>query len=403
MAPKKFPKVLRIDGVRLAAHSVGLKEEGSLDLLLVGLDENTTVGGVLTQSSMPSASVDFCRENLRFGKAKALIVNSGNANAFTGREGGIAVKKIAQKTAKVLSVDSASVFVASTGIIGEQLPIPPILDALLPLSKKLGEDSWHQAAKAIMTTDTFPKGATCKTNINGKEVRISGIAKGSGMIAPNMATMLAFIFTDAYLSPKLVQKMVSNSVAKSFNCITVDSDTSTNDCVLFFATGMAENDEATSINDPLLKEFIRALDLVCIELAHQIVCDGEGATKFISITVTGAVDSPAARRIAFSIANSPLVKTAVAGEDPNWGRIIMAIGKAGEEVARDKICVKLGGVEVARNGSPIKKYDEVAVVNHFKGEKIDIDVDIGLAKGEATVWTCDLTQNYVRINADYRS
>ncbi len=332
-----------------------------------------------------------------------MVINAGNANAFTGKAGVKTVKAVAAAAAKLLKCRPAQIYQASTGVIGEPLDPAPITGALPGLFASVRQDAWAGAAAAIMTTDTFAKGSTAKARLGNQVVTINGIAKGSGMIAPDMATMLAFIFTDAAIPSRILQKLLSKSVATTFNCVTVDGDTSTSDTVLAFATGAAGAAGPKSAADPRLKDFARALDRVCLDLAQQVARDGEGAEKFIEITITGAESGKAARRIALSVANSPLVKTAIAGEDANWGRIVMAIGKAGEKAVRDKLRIKIGGIQVARNGMRDSSYKEADIMPHMKGRSITIEADVGVGRGKAKVWTCDLTHRYIDINGSYRS
>jgi glutamate N-acetyltransferase/amino-acid N-acetyltransferase len=402
-APDKFPELLPIAGVRLAVGVLSPGTAGRPGLLLCELAEGTRVAGVLTRSKTASAPVDWCRQVLGGGQARALLVNAGNANAFVGQVGRAAMERTIATAAGLISCRPESVFVASTGVIGEPLDAEPIVDALPALHGGLGSNGWEAAAGAIRTTDTYTKGATRSAKIDGVEVTLNGIAKGAGMIAPDMATMLAFIFTDAGLPADVLQALLKRSVGRSFNCITVDGDTSTSDTVLAFATGRAAHPSIASPRDARLRGFRRQLDGLCLDLAHQIVRDGEGATKFITISVTGATSAKAARRIAMAIANSPLVKTAFAGEDANWGRIVMAVGKSGEKADRDRLAISFGGVAVAEKGAAVAGYDEAPVARHLKGSEIDVAVDIGLGRGRATVWTCDLTHAYIDINADYRS
>ena len=402
-APDKFPELPPIAGVRLAVGVIGPGTTGRPGLLLCELAEGTRVAGVLTRSKTASAPVDWCRQVLGGGQARALLVNAGNANAFVGQVGRAAMERTIATTAGLISCPPESVFVASTGVIGEPLDAEPIIDALTALHGGLGSNGWEAAAGAIRTTDSYTKGATRSAKIDGVEVTLNGIAKGAGMIAPDMATMLAFIFTDAGLPADVLQALLKRSAGRSFNCITVDGDTSTSDTVLAFATGRAAHPPIAFASDARLRDFRRQLDALCLDLAHQIVRDGEGATKFITISVTGATSAKAARRIAMSIANSPLVKTAFAGEDANWGRIVMAVGKSGEKADRDRLAISFGGVAVAEKGAAVAGYDEAPVARHLKGSDIDVAVDIGLGRGRATVWTCDLTHAYIDINADYRS
>jgi glutamate N-acetyltransferase/amino-acid N-acetyltransferase len=403
LAPDRFPDLPPIAGVRLATGATGIKYTDRDDLLLAELAPATTVGGVLTRSATASAPVEWCRRALAGGAGRALVVNAGNANAFTGGVGVEAVRLTVETTADLLPCRPSAVFVASTGVIGESLAVDRIVARLKGLHDGLGGDDWTAAARAIMTTDTFPKGATRSATIDGTAVTIAGIAKGSGMIAPDMATMLAFVFTDAMIPAPVLQKAVAAAADRSFNRITVDSDTSTSDTVLAFATGAAGNAAIAAPGDPRLRGFRRRLSEVMVDLAQQIVRDGEGASKFVTVTVGGAASQKAARRIALSIANSPLVKTAIAGEDANWGRIVAAVGKAGEKADRDRLAITVGGIPVAADGTAVAGYDEAPVARHMKGREIDIAVDVGVGRGRATVWTCDLTHGYIDINADYRS
>jgi glutamate N-acetyltransferase/amino-acid N-acetyltransferase len=398
LAPDQFPSMLALEGVRLSAGEAGIHFQGRSDLMIVEMSANTTVAGVFTRSLTASAPVDWCRKALTGGKANVLIVNSGNANAFTGQAGIDSVERTVKVAADLFSCRPSKIFVASTGVIGETLNDDKLTAALPNLKVSLDGDNWHHAAQAIMTTDTFAKGASRTAMIGDVEVTINGIAKGSGMIAPDMATMLAFVFTDADIPAETLQELLVAGCEKSFNAITVDSDTSTSDTLMLFATACAGNNTSDPLND-----FTAMLDELLIDLAGQVVRDGEGATKFISVTVTGAEDDVAAKRIGFSIANSPLVKTAVAGEDANWGRIVMAVGKAGQKANRDKLAIEIGGIPVAADGMVVPGYDERPVVEHMQGSEIDILVDVGIGGGIAKVWTCDLTHGYITINADYRS
>ncbi len=405
LAPKKFPEVLPVKGVRFVTRAVGVKYADRTDLMVAEVSENAAVAGVFTQSLTASAPVDACRDALISGKgrAKCIIVNSGNANAFNGKKGIASVENIVKEATQIFNCPADQIFTASTGVIGEALPDEKITSALSSMKEDLGSASFEDVAKAIMTTDTYPKAASRKVMIGGNEVVVSGVAKGSGMIAPDMATMLSFVFTDAAIAPDVLQGLLKSATDKSFNAITVDSDTSTSDTVLLVATGEAGNDEITGLDDAELKEFSAAFEDVMVDLAQQIVRDGEGATKFVDITVKGAETDGAAKRIAMAIANSPLVKTAIAGEDANWGRIVMAVGKAGEKADRDKLQISIGGVLIAGEGEAVEGYDEEPVAQHMKGQEIDILVDVGIGQGKATVWTCDLTHGYITINADYRS
>ena len=403
LAPDAFPDMPVVSGVRLAAGAAGIKYQGRTDVMVATMTPGTTVAGVFTRSLTASAPVEWCRKALGGGLAEVLVVNSGNANAFTGKAGVASVERTVEAAADLGACRPSKVFVASTGVIGEPLPDDILTAALPSVMDGLDENNWFQAADAILTTDTFAKGATRKARIGAVEVTINGIAKGSGMIAPDMATMLAYVFTDAAIPSEILQELLQEGCEKSFNAITVDSDTSTSDTLMLFATGKAGNAVAASVDDSLLADFREKLENLLIDLASQVVRDGEGATKFISVSVAGAADDGAAKRIGLAIANSPLVKTAVAGEDANWGRIVMAVGKAGERADRDKLAIEIGGVRVAAEGMVVAGYDEAPVAEHMKGSDIDIRVDVGIAAGAATVWTCDLTHGYITINADYRS
>jgi len=403
LAPTSFPTLPQVKGVRLAAHAAGIRYKVRSDLLVAVLEAGTTVGGVFTRSKTASAPVESCRENLKGGSGRVLVVNAGNANTFTGRRGVADVTTTCAGASKVFGCKPEEVFVSSTGTIGVPLPVVKIVDALPQIEAKLSAAAWLDAAKAIMTTDTFPKLATRTAKIDGVPVTINGICKGSGMIAPSMGTMLAYIFTDAALSAPAVQSLATSSAEKSFNCVTVDGDTSTSDTMLLFATGQAGNQKMETAGDPRLQEFVQALDEVTIDLAKQLARDGEGATKFVEIRLNGAENNDAARVIAMSIANSPLVKTAIAGEDANWGRIVMAVGKAGEQADRDKLSIAVGGVVIAKDGEPVEGYDETPVTAHMKGQEILIEVDVGIGNGAAVVWTCDLTHGYIDINGAYRT
>jgi glutamate N-acetyltransferase/amino-acid N-acetyltransferase len=404
LAPERFPEIPPVAGVRAAACACGVRYRARTDVLLVELAPGTTVAGALTRSLTASAPVDWCRKALPGGGARGLVVNSGNANVFTGRAGVKAVEQTVDGVAGILDCRPDQVFVASTGVIGEPLPAEKIVAALPELTTSLAAGKWEDAARAIMTTDTFPKGSVRTARIDGADVTIAGLAKGSGMIAPDMATMLAFVFTDAAIPARALQAMVGPMVERTFNCITVDSDTSTSDTVLVFATGAgAKHPPVTDAASPLLADFRANLEEIMLDLAHQIVRDGEGATKFVTVTVTGAENDRAARKIALAIANSPLVKTAIAGGDANWGRIVMAVGKAGERADRDRLAIRIGGVQVARDGDVTPGYDETPVVEHVRGRDVVIETDVGVGSGRATVWTCDLTHGYIDINAAYRS
>jgi glutamate N-acetyltransferase/amino-acid N-acetyltransferase len=404
LAPKGFPKIKPVAGVRLSGRAVGLKPSGAKDLMLAELTKGSTIAGVLTSSRCPSAPVDWCRKILPKGRARAIVVNSGNANAFTGNAGDRVVTNTVAAAAKLLGCRRDEIYIASTGVIGEPVPPDFIASKLATVRRGLGVRAWQPAAEAIMTTDTFPKGASRTAKIGNAEVTISGFAKGSGMIAPDMATMLGFVFTDARLPAPILQKLLRRAADASFNSITVDGDTSTSDTVLLCATGQAKGQPRISrANDPVLAGFYAALEGVCTDLAQQIVRDGEGAQKFVTVNVRGAESKRAARVIGLAIANSPLVKTAIAGEDPNWGRIVMAVGKAGEKADRDRLSIAIGGIPITENGQLMPGYDEAPVARHMKGDEIDINIDVGVGRGRARVWTCDLTHGYITINADYRS
>ncbi len=403
LAPASFPDLPIIDGVRVATGQWSGAYGDRPDLLLVALDEGTTLAGRYTQSVMPSAPVDWCRQHDGAGVIRGLVVNAGNANAFTGKVGAATVADTAKAAGDLLGVPAQTIMIASTGVIGEPIDTPKLTNQLPALADALAIGCMDKAAEAIRTTDTFAKGATASATINGKTVQIAGIVKGSGMIEPALGTMLGFIFTDAALPAPVLDALMGPLTDQSFNAITVDSDTSTSDTVLLCATGRAGNDQPQDANDPTLDEFKAALLAVMQDLAIQVVKDGEGATKLMTITVTGADDDAAARRAAKAIANSPLVKTAVAGEDPNWGRVIMAIGKSGEKADRDRVSIDIGGFAVARDGLRVPDYDETPIAAHMKGEQIAIAIDLGVGSGAATVWSCDLTHGYISINADYRS
>jgi len=397
LAPASTPDLPPVDGVRLAAARSGIRYKDRADILLVELTEGTSAAGVFTQSLTASAPVLACRDALKSGKARALVVNSGNANAFTGSVGVASVARVVDKCCALLGCAPSEIYTASTGVIGERLPDEKITSILHKTADTLSESAWNDAARAIMTTDTYPKMATRQAQIGGARVTINGIAKGSGMIAPDMATMLAFVFTDATIPAPVLQTMLKEANASTFNCITVDGDTSTSDTLLLFATGKAKNPAGD------YTDFKKALHEVLHELALHIVKDGEGAEKLVTITVTGAASDAAAKRIGMSIANSPLVKTAIAAGDANWGRIVMAVGKAGEKADRDKLMITIGGVTVAKNGEADPNYRESQIETHMKGRDIDINVDVGVGKGKATVYTCDLTHRYIDINGSYRT
>jgi glutamate N-acetyltransferase / amino-acid N-acetyltransferase len=406
LAPKRQPKVPPVPGVRFATGEAGIKYKGRTDVWLALLDEGTQVAGVFTRSKCPSAPVDWCRENLKQGSARAVVVNSGNANAFTGLKGRDSVALTAKIAARAAGCKPQEVFIASTGVIGEPLDASKFEGVLEACAKRVADGPWIDAARAIMTTDTFPKALSRKAKIDGHEVVLAGIAKGAGMIAPDMATMLSFVFTDAPIAAPVLQALLSKGVKGSFNAVTVDSDTSTSDTLMLFATGKAAArgvPAITEVGDARLSGFKRALNSLLLELAHLVCKDGEGARKFVEVRVAGAASSRSAKRVALSIANSPLVKTAIAGEDANWGRVVMAVGKAGEPADRDRLDISFGDIMVAQQGARAPSYDEAAVSAYMKGEHIVITADLGLGRGKATVWTCDLTKAYVEINGDYRS
>jgi len=402
-APARFPALVPIAGVRLAAFACGIRYTGRYDLMLAELAPESTIAGVFTRSLTAGAPVVWCRECLAGGTVRAIVVNSGNSNTFTGRAGKEVVEATAATAARLLECDPRQVFISSTGVIGEPPPADKIVGALPQVVRVLSTDGWEVAARAILTTDTFPKGATATAAIDGVEVRLNGFAKGSGMIAPDMATMLAYVFTDAALPHQVLQPLLVAAADRSFNSITVDGDTSTSDTVLLCATGQAQHGAVASPGDRRLRGFRRALDAVMIELAQQIVRDGEGAQKFVTIEVTGAATARAARRIGLTIGNSPLVKTALSAGDPNWGRIVMAVGRAGEKADPDRLSIAIGGIPITAGGGPVPSYDETPVAEHMKGREIMIGVDVGIGRGKATVWTCDLTHGYIDINASYRS
>jgi glutamate N-acetyltransferase/amino-acid N-acetyltransferase len=397
-----FPDMPPIAGVTPRVARAGYKDWGRCDLTYIELAEGTAVAGVFTRNVCCSSEVELGREQVRLGRARALVVNAGNSNAFTGYRGRDAVEAIMAQVAQHLGCEPSDVFVSSTGVIGVPLPQDK---ARAGVAAALGAPhcSWEEAAATIGTTDTFPKGAVATAVVGETTVTLAGIIKGSGMIAPDMATMLGYVFTDAAVDPAFLQRCLSAANESTFSCITVDSDTSTSDTVLAFATGKAGNQPLASFDDPGADAFAAALHDVCRQLAHLVVRDGEGAQKFIEVRVTGAVSDESARKIGLAVANSPLVKTAIAGEDANWGRVVMAVGKAGEPADRDKLSIGFGGVWAAREGLPLADYEEAPVAAHLKGREIQVEIDLGLGEGRATVWTCDLTHGYIAINADYRS
>jgi glutamate N-acetyltransferase / amino-acid N-acetyltransferase len=405
-APTDVPDMPAIAGVKLATAAAGIRYKGRTDVLLAVMDKGTAVAGVFTKSKCPSAPVEWCRDKLSQGKARALVVNSGNANAFTGKTGRAATRLTADIAAKALRCSPAEVFLASTGVIGEPLDASKFDGVLGAMAANVAPNDWMNAAKAIMTTDTFPKVATRTVRLGNAKVTINGMAKGAGMIAPDMATMLAFVFTDAPIAPAALQSLLKSGVEDTFNAVTIDGDTSTSDTLLAFATGAAAANGAPKISraaDPCLKAFTKAFREVLGDLAEQVARDGEGARKLVEIIIDGAVSKVSARRIAMSVANSPLVKTAIAGEDANWGRVVMAVGKAGEPANRDKLAISFNGIRVASRGARDPSYDEAEVSAAMKQPKIQIKVALGLGKGRDRVLTCDLTKEYVAINGDYRS
>jgi glutamate N-acetyltransferase / amino-acid N-acetyltransferase len=399
---RPLPLMSAIAGVTPRIARAHYKTWDRCDLTFITLDEGTTVAGVLTKSLCPSSEVDWCRAHLPQGKARALVVSAGNANAFTGYRGRQAVEAVTAKAAAHVGCPVEQVFVSSTGVIGVPLPIDKA-EAGLEAAFTAAPCSWEDAAATIMTTDTFAKGAVTTAIVDGKTVTLAGIIKGSGMIAPDMATMLGYIFTDCAASPSFLQETLSAANRSTFSCITVDSDTSTSDTVLAFATGKAGNATLTSFDSKGADAFQSAMTDLCRQLAQLVVCDGEGATKFITVAVTGAVSDESAHKIAMSIANSPLVKTAIAGGDANWGRVVMAVGKAGEPADRDKLSISFGPTLVAKDGLVVPDYDETPVAAHVGSPTVHIGADLGLGDGRAIVWTCDLTHGYISINADYRS
>jgi len=403
LAPASFPDIPPIAGLRLATAASGLKYTGRDDMLLMQVGEGAAMAGVFTRSDAAAAPVIWSREMLssQAGNLHAVLINAGNANAFTGSAGMTAVEDSCRSLATQLGCDARQILMASTGVIGEPLDVPVLAAQFATLCS--GTADWQSAARAIMTTDTFAKGACASAMIDGTPVTIAGIAKGSGMIAPDMATMLGFVATDAALPQDVLADLLTSATRNSFNAITVDSDTSTNDSVILIATGNAANQPVAAADDPRLDGFRGALDTVMQDLAKQVVRDGEGATKFITVTIAGASDDQMAHQIGLSIANSPLVKTAIAGEDARWGRIVMAAGKAGARLDQSRIGVAIGGIQIAADGARVEDYDEAPVAAHMQGEMIDIDVSVGQGTGTARIWTCDLTHGYITINADYRS
>lgn len=400
---RPFPDLAPVAGVRIGTARAGYKAWERHDVTLVELADGTAVAGVTTRSKCPSPEVELCRARLPGGRARGLVVNAGNSNAFTGLTGREAAEAQTARAAALLGCRPEQIFAASTGVIGVPLPRDKAEAGVAAAHAALGQSGFRDATDAIGTTDTFPKAAETTAIVDGRTVRLVGIIKGSGMIAPDMATMLGFLFTDAAVSPGFLQTILDVANARSFSCITVDGDTSTSDTVLAFATGAAGNTELTGWETPGADAFAAALADLCRQLAQLVVRDGEGASKFVTIAVTGAEDDRAARVVALSIANSPLVKTAIAGGDANWGRVVMAVGKAGERAERDLLSIRFDGIEVAANGMVVDGYDEAPVAAHLAGQEILLEADLGLGDGRATVWTCDLTHGYISINADYRS
>ena len=407
LAPERFPDLPVIKGVRFAAGSAGIKYQDRTDVTLISLPPGTAIAGAFTRSSTRAASILDCQEKLTGTQdtdgGAAIIVNSGNANAFTGAEGQRAVDAVTDAVAQALGVPARRVFSSSTGVIGEPLPAQKITAVVDELAAALDEKGIAAAARAIMTTDTFPKGAGATIEVGGGTIRIAGIAKGSGMIAPDMATMLVYIFTDAKVEPLLLQRILSSQMDETFNAITVDSDTSTSDALILAATGRSDAPAITDLRSKATRQFTQALRGVMLDLAQQVVRDGEGATKFVEVQVTGAASDGDAHKVAMAIANSPLVKTAIAGEDANWGRVVAAVGKSGALADRDRLSIRFGDMVLAENGWRAPGYDEAAASAYMKGDRLVIGVDLGMGRGKRTVWTCDLTHRYIDINADYRS
>jgi glutamate N-acetyltransferase/amino-acid N-acetyltransferase len=403
LAPKSFPRLPAIPGVQIASSAAGLRYSGRRDLFVAQTAPGTTVAGVFTRSKTAAAPVDWCQQAVRGGVGRCLVVNAGNANAFTGRAGRQTVAETVTCMRGLSGCAETEVLIASTGVIGEQLSAAQIIAALPDAYANMKSTGWKNAAEAIRTTDTFPKGAVRYATIGRTKVCLAGIAKGSGMIAPDMATMLAFLFTDAAIPAPVLRRLLRSANEQTFNAISVDGDTSTSDTVLLFATGRARHATITSPAATELAGFREALYDLMLDLAHQIVRDGEGASKFVEIRIRGAENKTAARNIAMAIANSPLVKTAIAGEDPNWGRIVMAVGKAGERADRDGLAIDFGDIAVARAGEQVATYSEERAARYMKRREIEIAVDVGVGRGRFTAWTCDLTHGYIAINADYRS
>jgi glutamate N-acetyltransferase/amino-acid N-acetyltransferase len=403
LAPAGLPALPAIAGLRFAAGCTGMRYKGRDDLMVAALEAGSTIAAVTTRNTMCSAPVEWCRAQARHGRARAIVVNAGNANVFTGRDGFRAVERTARRTAALLGCTAEEVFVSSTGVIGMKLPVEKIEATLPALASALDAGGAERALRAIMTTDTFPKAAVRKARIGRTEVAIMGFCKGSGMIAPDMATMLGYVFTDARLPASVLRALLRDGTDASFNCMSVDGDTSTSDTVLLAATGKARHAAVRSAADPALRDFRARLKDLLVELAQLVAKDGEGAQKFVTIKVSGAASDASARKVALAIANSPLVKTAIAAGDANWGRVVMAIGKSGQPADRDRTSVRIGGVTIARRGDLVPGYDEAPVARHMAGRDILVEAEIGVGKGRATVWTCDLTHGYVDINGSYRS
>jgi glutamate N-acetyltransferase/amino-acid N-acetyltransferase len=403
LAPAGLPALPAIAGLRFAAGCTGMRYKGRDDLMVAALDAGATIAAVTTRNTMCSAPVEWCRVQARHGRARAIVVNAGNANVFTGRDGFRAVERTARRTAALLGCKAEEVFVSSTGVIGMKLPVEKIEATLPALASALDAGGAERALRAIMTTDTFPKAAVRRARIGRTEVTIMGFCKGSGMIAPDMATMLGYVFTDARLPASVLRALLRDGTDASFNCMSVDGDTSTSDTVLLAATGKARHAAVRSAADPALRDFRARLKDLLVELAQLVAKDGEGAQKFVTIKVSGAASDASARKVALAIANSPLVKTAIAAGDANWGRVVMAIGKSGQPADRDRTSVRIGGVTIARRGDLVPGYDEAPVARHMAGRDILVEAEIGVGKGRATVWTCDLTHGYVDINGSYRS
>lgn len=403
LAPAAFPVLPAIAGMRLATILTGMRYKGRDDLFFAAFEPGTAVAGVFTSNRMPGVPVDWCRKHVGGGRARGLVVNAGNANVFTGKAGAAACAGTARAAAAALGCKAGEIFISSTGVIGQVPDAAKLSAATSAAAARLGTASIEDAARAMMTTDTFAKGAGATARVGGKTVRVAGIAKGSGMIAPAMATMLAYVFTDAAVSPASLRAILKDVAGRTFNAITVDGDTSTSDTLMAFATGAAGNRTVSGASSADAAALRKAIETVCLDLAIQVAKDGEGAQKLVQVDVTGAASDMAARTIGMAIANSPLVKTAIAAADANWGRIVMAVGKSGEKADRDRLKVSVGGTVIARKGMPVPGYDEAPVAAHMQGRDVRIAVDIGLGKGKARVWTCDLTHAYIDINGSYRS